>query len=912
MPVPSRRPAAIALSAACLALASGAIATAPRPLHGPEPPPAFRGPDATPRPLDRRLAEDPVGVLQGAPDGWCPSGPDFQRWLESRLAPSARSGRAKAGGPAITWTDNIVLMEDDGSLMRHDRRPDLEGRSLELIPSGDDYTARLVPDAYETDAGTQVLFDQRGWAEAPVTLAAMTFPFGGTPRSQLWMTSAFTASFVDPAAPGPAQLHLNDLIADRSPRIAPLQQGSSLGGWNAFVREEADRVVLTWKAAEGGWYDVDVQAILFADGRIVMSWRRLRGVQHGSVVVIDGDAAWWADRSPGGSATSAPDEVGVPAPDGPAADILEVSGHQVGGSEILQLELLLQAPLPADTDGTLQYVFEIRDEPGGPVLWAVWFEWQDGRWNWTYAPAEVLPSGFRFNVNRTGLNLTDDDIEVVAWSATSWSWQQAVTAIVSWPTPPVPLMRDFSAIGPETLRGPLAEAFTLPELDVYAVHAAYAARFGAPALDGLAIYQNFNTDIVFYAGAYSTVGNAGADGIGAGNTTDPKSPALLHMSTIRQGWSSWDQGKVTVLNHEFGHHWLYFYSMIEGGTPTKSCGDGHPAGWTHAPAATPVFNAWDASCMGGSSWTDNADGTFTSSPGFASFGYSWHELYLMGLAEPSEVPDWFYLRDSVPALPGAYWPPDNTTATATRVDVTLQQVVDAMGPRVPAAPDSQRDFIVPMVLIVRPGEYSQDDVDEVERTCQVWRTQFNVATVGRGTVTCDRIGDRPPVVDITVPGTDVTIPEGTTLAVTGTGTDPDLDAVTVEWDLESLGGLVPGEGPHDVTFAEPGTYTITLTGRDATGRDAVPVSRRITVECVAPPEMPILRVAHDRAVSLTFTLDAGAPVADEHVVGTATTLPPAFVEAGAGALPLTLPQPPDDLVFYRLAGRNLPDCLGTW
>ena len=34
----------------------------------------------------------------------------------------------------------------------------------------------------------------------------------------------------------------------------------------------------------------------------------------------------------------------------------------------------------------------------------------------------------------------------------------------------------------------------------------------------LAIYQTFLTDISFYAGAYSTVGNAGADGIGTGSS----------------------------------------------------------------------------------------------------------------------------------------------------------------------------------------------------------------------------------------------------------------------------------------------------------------------------------------------------------------------------------------------------------
>ncbi len=890
--------------------------------QAPLPPSTFRGPAEIALPLDVRLRADAASVLSGSPSAWCPAGDEFTRWLaERRLLPAAPAApgtpRAKShgAGPAITWTDNIILMEDDGSLLRHDRRIDLEGLSVEFIPSGDGYVGTLIPIAVDPDPGTQVLVDQRAWAAAPVDLTMTTFPFGGVARSRLWMTSTFMASFVDPSPPGPAQLHLNDVIADRSPRIAPLQQGTSLGGWNAFAKELPDRVVLTWRATDGGGYDVEVQAVLFADGRIIMAWPRLRGVLHGSVVIVDGNDAWWMDRQDGGSVTNPAGDVDTPAPDGPAADIVEVRALQVGGSEILQLELTTVAPLPAATDGTLQFVFEIRDEAGGPVLWAVWFEWEDGRWNWTYAPAEILPSGFRFNVNRTGLNLADDTINVTVWTATSWNWKQVVGFDATWPVaPPAALMRDLSGAGGATLRGPIAESFTIPELDVGAVYRAYMAHFGDPVIDALAIYQNLYTDIIFYAGAYSTVGNAGADGIGAGNTTDPPTPALLHMNTIRYGWNSWDAGHVTVLNHEFGHHWLYFFSIIENGSPTKILGDGHPAGWTHTPAAASVYNAYDASCMGGTTWTDNNDGTFTSPPGFASHGYSWHELYLMGLAGETEVPDWFYLRDSVPGLPGAYWPPENLTATATRVDVTMQQLVDAMGPRVPDVLASRKDFIVPMVLVVRPGEWVQADVDEVERTCQVWRPQFNVATAGRGTVACDRIGDRPPTVVITDPPADIVIVEGTTVSFTGLGDDPDLEPVTLGWDFAGFAAPAAGEGPHDVTFPEPGTHVVTLSGVDPLGRAAdPPATRTITVTCAPPLAMPILRVAHDGQATLTFTLDAGAPPADEHVVGAALPpLPAGFTEAGSGALPLTLPQTRDALVFYRLAGRNLPDCLGPW
>ena len=48
----------------------------------------------------------------------------------------------------------------------------------------------------------------------------------------------------------------------------------------------------------------------------------------------------------------------------------------------------------------------------------------------------------------------------------------------------------------------------------------------------------------------------------------------------------------------------------------------------------------------------------------------------MGLADEGEVAPWFHLTESDPALPGAYWPADNLTVTATRVDVGLDHEPD--------------------------------------------------------------------------------------------------------------------------------------------------------------------------------------------------------------------------------------------
>jgi hypothetical protein len=564
----------------------------------------------------------------------------------------------------------------------------------------------------------------------------------------------------------------------------------------------------------------------------------------------------------------------------------------------------------------MTYALQFLDDPAGDVLSTVFYAWEDGAWTYLSGPAEWVGGAIRLTFLRTDLPFASDGLAVRVWSGRNWEWRDYAEMAGTLPAPAAPLMRDFSHEIDPGRGGPLMEAFTLPELLPYQVHAAVAAATDDPRLDGLAIYQTFRTDIVFFAGAYSTVGNAGADGIGAGTSAEPESPALLHMNQIRYGWNSWDEGKITVLNHEYGHHWLYFFAIDEGGTigyPLNP-GRGHPAGWVHAPAAVPVLRADDASCMGGSTWTDHADGTFTSAPAFVSHGYAWHELYLMGLADPLEVDDWWYLKNADPPLPAAYWPPADMTVTAERVPVVIDQVIAAEGPRVPAHPDTRSSFVVPLVLVTRPGEETRADVDEVHHTCEVWRAAFRQATIGRGEVTCDRLGNRPPEATILVPGADVQVPEGTTLSFVGEGRDPDLDAVTLTWSFDGLAPDASGPGPHPITFGARGRYDVRLRAVDATGlEDLIPAEVTIRVTCAPPPALDALRVRREGPDALQLTWTDAVPRSDEAFVVASGVPSGGFVETAStwasGRLGLTVPLPVA-WEFYRVRGRNLPDCVG--
>ena len=239
--------------------------------------------------------------------------------------------------------------------------------------------------------------------------------------------------------------------------------------------------------------------------------------------------------------------------------------------------------------------------------------------------------------------------------------------------------------------------------------------------------------------------------------------------------------------------------------------------------------------MGGSYWQPYFVGSFrspTEAEGWGN-GYSWHELYLMGLAGPDEVDDWWYIRDPNPPLPGAYWAPNDMVVTGEQVPVTLDQLIAVEGPRYPAYPDTIQHFLTPFVLVVRPGAFTPEEIEQAGALCDVWKTRFAEATDFRGGLRCRF---RPPEVSITSPASDLEIPVATTVEFTGTSTDGDGDEVELHWSFPGAAPDATGEGPHPVTYASTGVYPVTLDGVDEVGMLATgQATVQITVECPTTP-----------------------------------------------------------------------------
>jgi hypothetical protein len=146
---------------------------------------------------------------------------------------------------------------------------------------------------------------------------------------------------------------------------------------------------------------------------------------------------------------------------------------------------------------------------------------------------------------------------------------------------------------------------------------------------------------------------------------------------------------MSQIGHEMGHRWSAFVSAKVNGE-TFTLGPVHWARGLQAPVAFPYQRPTEASAMGGGVWQDNLDGTYTQLDDdyyVPATGYSYLDLYLMGLISAAEVPDFFLLKNLVPAGKDGNQRP---IFKAERTKVKIQDVIAVEGQRLPDVDHSQR------------------------------------------------------------------------------------------------------------------------------------------------------------------------------------------------------------------------------
>jgi hypothetical protein len=192
------------------------------------------------------------------------------------------------------------------------------------------------------------------------------------------------------------------------------------------------------------------------------------------------------------------------------------------------------------------------------------------------------------------------------------------------------------------------------------------------------------------------------------------------------------------IGHEVGHRWSAYASAKVNGQTVSLGTWPHWAPGLQTRVAFPYSLPSEASTLGGGVWQDNFDGTYTLlRDGFfvPATGYSYLDLYFMGLISATEVPDVFLLTHLAKAGKDLNGHP---IFKADRTKITIQDVIAAEGPRLPDVDHSQRNFNTGIVVVVEHGQSpSPQLIEQGNGIRRQWIDYWETATGHRASMTAE-------------------------------------------------------------------------------------------------------------------------------------------------------------------------------
>lgn len=285
---------------------------------------------------------------------------------------------------------------------------------------------------------------------------------------------------------------------------------------------------------------------------------------------------------------------------------------------------------------------------------------------------------------------------------------------------------------------PIGEVFmATPELDLVAASRRFYQTH-ADSFDQLVFWTD--TDVISDAFAFeSTVQNSitgtGLDSfdfasrLGSGGRLQ----SVINMDRISKypdapatkifGQSS----ALGILAHETGHRWLARLLFRDANRTTSDALLGRQrAHWS-------FFHDSDGSVMEGNEIEDLGGGRFRTLA--TTERYSRLDLYAMGQTTAAEVPGWFYVEAPLASQDRENGTIAGATFNGTRRDVLIQDVIDALGPRVPSVADSPREHRQAFVFVRRPSAVLDSrDLTRLARIREEFGFFFSRATENRMTV----------------------------------------------------------------------------------------------------------------------------------------------------------------------------------
>jgi hypothetical protein len=300
---------------------------------------------------------------------------------------------------------------------------------------------------------------------------------------------------------------------------------------------------------------------------------------------------------------------------------------------------------------------------------------------------------------------------------------------------------DLSGVAGVTFARSVGESFRVEsDIDMTAVAQAFYTKFGDD-YQQLIVYTNRNY-IPRSEGAFafeSTVRNS-ITGIGS-NATDSGaaygSPATLESVVLMDSITKYsvnpadrvlrEETTLSVLAHEVGHRWLATARFSDAGSPSPELLGRQQAHWS-------FYMNSSGSHDEGNDIQDLGGGVFRTGP--TSQRYGPLDQYLMGLRPSSEVPPFFVIRN--PVLDGAQTaeraPQSNVDIKGTRKDVTIADVIAAMGPRTPAPEPSSRPWRVAFLYVTDGNAADGASIAQVDRIRAQFEEYFTKSTEGRMTI----------------------------------------------------------------------------------------------------------------------------------------------------------------------------------
>ena len=637
--------------------------------------------------------------------------------------------------------DKVTVTADDRILVELGEMPpanhfDLNGRTLVFTPDGHGGYSRAVGSlAWESDTGAEI---EDG---ALVELASFGFDFAGRRWHSFHASHRGLLTFGEPlrfeyGSGSGSRFDTMDEIARKVievPTISPLYK-PTIGGWGAtmHVAHGPDRVVVTWITSEREFWvhgeppdpPSRFQAALGADGSVTFS--------YADVSLGDGITGLFSAEgvTRGDLIGSVVDPVDSELPG--HLDLLEAAVYE-SNTEAAILVYTTREPIPTPPDGTV-YSYRLHFDTDQP--WWPRVDWSEVDYTWLI---DVRPDGLRYGTGVLGSAQSDADNQIAL-----------LVDIRDVEGIPASVVADAAEFNDGFVQGNITSPglIDLPDLSSRTIDLSQPDRrftdrhdevfhyAGIPdtaaiacrvidilgdSFDLFVFHSEFRVDSPEASTPWSAYGaNVDVTGTGErGNGSPPCGAIRLQGHWVLPVWmhsefvfdaspdhrenTGYDRG-LSLFAHEFTHVWTANASYLRNGEPEPLHGSACNCHWRrnlHAPAAFPWYEAGPGahSIMGGRYWRDNGDGTLTPLERHSGGGHSWLDLYMMGLAEASEVPDMFILRNFRPVREGDSRGPH----TGEKEVVSIEQVVAAEGPREPGPAQAQKDFNAGFVYLLEPG-----------------------------------------------------------------------------------------------------------------------------------------------------------------------------------------------------------------